>query len=303
MLCCVLLPLALRIPPGATPRLSAALSTPPSLSAPTNTERLVTGLAFTSGFSNVLTHQRFGYYANMMTGNSIALGAAFGSMRWGEVGFLIMMISSYMTGIAAFRVVDLRRARPVRAVAPAIVCLFAGADLCFSRVASRWPALLLSLGFGIINAISSERAATVTCMVTGHLQKLAIFVVDVLVSAASQTKAAIDDAQRRGARRSLRVLLTFCLGVAVGAALTGWPGPSLVLGASRQVCSVKAPSFTALGAVYGTLLLTHDRPSPQSGAEAAPIDEGEGADPTAAADAACLLDVYETECRRSSGSS
>ena len=57
------------------------------------------GLAFGAGIADVLTWQRFGAYANMMTGNTVGFAVALAAGNWLEMAFVSAVIASYMLGI------------------------------------------------------------------------------------------------------------------------------------------------------------------------------------------------------------
>eukprot|EP00315_Gephyrocapsa_oceanica_P054263 CAMPEP_0185496082 /NCGR_PEP_ID=MMETSP1366-20130426/18036_1 /TAXON_ID=38817 /ORGANISM="Gephyrocapsa oceanica, Strain RCC1303" /LENGTH=193 /DNA_ID=CAMNT_0028105141 /DNA_START=57 /DNA_END=634 /DNA_ORIENTATION=+ len=171
-LCLLGLCAALR-PPAPRVRMTAASA--PAAVAP-NPASLVTGLAFTGGWVDVFVWQTYGCYANMMTGNLLRCLECLNALRWVDGAFFTALIASYVGGFGAFRVVDLsrRRRRTLSSVAPAVFALFALADLGlrFSN-GSRWSILLLGVGSGVVNAASADSTGAVTCMVTGHLGRIA----------------------------------------------------------------------------------------------------------------------------------
>merc|ERR1711933_49823 len=140
-------------------------------------------------------------------------------MHWGEVAFFSAVIVSFLAGTAAFRILDQRgnRRRVVQIMAVGMFGLCTSTDLCLLCVASHWPILLLNMGFGAVNALSSERTGAITCMVTGHVQRLAGFVADF---ASNSSRGGISDKARRGAGQSLRIFSMFCFGVAAGSIAT-----------------------------------------------------------------------------------
>jgi len=149
----------------------------------------------------------------------------------------------------------------VQLLAVAIFFLCASTDLCLWRMASHWPILLLSIGFGAVNALSSEHTGAITCMVTGHVQRLAGFVADL---ASTSSSGGISDTARRGAGQSLRIFFMFCFGVATGSITTGWTGPlwKMRTAAAWLPMVVRLErSFTPLGVLYVLLLLTQALPT------------------------------------------
>merc|ERR1719195_959869 len=141
-----------------------------------------------------------------------------------------------------------------------MVGLCTSTDLCLLRVASHWPILLLNMGFGAINALSTEHTGVITCMVTGHVQRLAGFVADF---ASTSSSGGISDTARRGAGQSFRIFSMFCFGVAAGSLATGWIGPHWNIRSRAAWLPVVWPerSFPPLGILYALLLLTQALPT------------------------------------------
>lgn len=72
-------------------------------------------------------------------------------------------------------------------IAPLVLGLFVAADvLSFVAAAAgahqRAPALLVAAGYGLINGCSLGVTSTITCMLTGHLQKVATLGVDLVTA-------------------------------------------------------------------------------------------------------------------------
>ena len=87
---------------------------PPALVEPDN--MLVGGLAFLAGVADVMTFDHYGCYANMMTGNTFRAMGSLASSQWGEAAFHAALVLTYVTGVAAYRRVDLCqrvRSRPL----------------------------------------------------------------------------------------------------------------------------------------------------------------------------------------------
>ena len=164
---------AVAAPSRRLPSLLAAAGEPEPIVSP-----LVGGLAYLGGWNDVNTFRRFGCYSNMMTGNSISFGWALGAMQWADTAFFLAVVSSYVLGVCSYRAAATwqpRRHRASRAAAAAVALAFVAADCLAS---CRWAVVPLALGSGIVNAVSSDEAGTVTCMVTGHLGKIANTLVD-----------------------------------------------------------------------------------------------------------------------------
>ena len=153
-----------------------------------------------------------------------------------------------------------------------MLLLFGTRDLAaLALPGTRWHMLPLVLGFALLNAISSQELGAVTCMVTGHLQKLGNAL-----------------AERRGARRSAAVLLAFCAGVAVGTAGTEAAAVASTRWLVRRLTRVR---FTLLALCYALMLALHRRlalaPTPPPGMD----DEA-----AVTVTAACELDAYGAQC-------
>ena len=172
----------------------AAQASRPALLQPDNL--LVGGLAFMAGIGDVMTFKQHECFANMMTGNTFRAMCALGTAQWAETAFHVSLLLAYVLGVAAYRALDLRQVRPVtcphplasiirrgapvcafsfrqvsarRVVAPAVLALFALRDVAALLLpGTRWHMLLLVLGFGLVNALSSEELGAVTCMAPPH---------------------------------------------------------------------------------------------------------------------------------------
>lgn len=233
---------------------------------------LVSGFAFFAGLSDVLCQSHYNCFANMMTGNVIWSMTAISRAKWIDARFYLSVVLTYVIGIAAYRALDMRRqsaaSRPA-AAAGALLLLFASRDLAaWSLPSMRWHMLLLTVGFAFINAISAEELRTVTCMITGHAQKVGNSLAELL---AGNSRAFVQD----GFLRSASVLITFAAGVAAGTAtlgVGGWIGGIL-----------KRAPFTLLAASYAAMLAVYDR------LLASPPELTVALDP-------CDLEPIETEC-------
>ena len=209
----------------------------------------VLGLAFLFGWADVATSQRFGCYASKMTGNFLKMSSAISAGRLQDATFILAVLLSYVVGAGVFRAIDINRARGAAAtsmatttvIAPAVLLACAAIDLLPS--ASKWPVWLLALASGAVNAASSEKGDTVTCMITGHLLTLG-------QALGSSLAAVLIPAQRAGAIKSMQVLSSFlCSSLA---ASTGWlPTPN----------AQWLPPFASLGVGYATVLFLHGRGS------------------------------------------
>jgi len=238
---------------------------------------LVGGLAFLAGVADVMAFDHYGCFANMMTGNTFRAMGALASSQWNEAGFHAALVLTYVMGVATYRRVDLRQPGAARrAVAPAVLLLFAARDLAaIALPGTRWHMLLLVLGFALLNAISSEELGAVTCMVTGHLHKLGNAL-----------------AERRGARRSVGVLLAFCAGAAFGTAGTEAAAAAAAAASTRWLARwLTRVRFTLLALSYALMFALHQLALHRRLATPTPT-------PTpGTADFLSRLDEYEAQCR------
>ena len=228
---------------------------------------LVGGFAFVAGWLDVFCFHAYGCYSTMLTGNTIAMGSALVGSRLGDAAFYAALIALHMGGVVFFRLVD-GRARPLgatkrarglsstRVAALAVLALFMAADALAAAAtttraaASRWPVLLLGFGGGIVNCVSSDKTGTVTCMVTVHMQRLAVHLVDAL---SPRSGGAVSSAQHTAAIVSAGAVAAFFAGVACGAAALG----AAATGASNSPAALLT-KFTVAGVAYAALMFLHD---------------------------------------------
>ncbi|GMI22961.1 hypothetical protein TrCOL_g21 [Triparma columacea] len=159
----------------------------------------------------------------MMTGNTMKFLDAFLNGRINDALFFASLVGIYTVATAGYKIVSngvekrgemggrVRMSTP-RLLSPIVLFLFLLSDHMYP---SPRPTLrLLSFAFGLINACSIESAGTITCMLTGHMHKLAnAFVEDGKIT---NTKIL---------RRSLAVLGGFCIGAGLAVLGEGWvPG-------------------------------------------------------------------------------
>eukprot|EP00962_Isochrysis_galbana_P022900 scaffold6865_cov97-Isochrysis_galbana.AAC.4 len=113
-------------------------------------------------------------------------------------------------------------------------------------------------------------AGIITCMVTGHFQKIG----DLAANAATGPLSA---SQRRTALTSASIVLAFTLGVGTGSGLRRAALGPAALGATLR----RVPTFTALGAAYAALLTWGDRAPESAPAPMATAGLASGVDPPA----------------------
>ena len=200
-------------------------------------------MAFLSGWADVLSIRRYGCYASMMTGPVINTALAASSQRYGDALFFTSMLMSYISGSCAYRFLEVRRGGKdmPQAISPLILLLFLGNEaLTWRHPLSRLPGLLIAVGFGLLNTLSLGVMATITCMLTGHFQRLGKLAVDRAMLCGDST---VD--QLEGASRSAKVVCVFSAGIFFSALALSLPAVS-----TRQLLRGYAP----LGAAYFYLL-------------------------------------------------
>jgi uncharacterized membrane protein YoaK (UPF0700 family) len=254
----------------AANRLDAALKVSRSSSSSSSSSSLPFVLAAVQGWLNAVAFGQYKCFCNMMTGNTVSM--CFKLATWdaadrgyfGDVALLGSAILHHCAGFTMFRCVDQRlkrRSLSCTAMAPLVFGLFAATDLCCRRFpATRWHMLLLDFACGILNAIGAEKANMVTTMVTGHYFILCTALSDFLASGEPLLSE-----RKREALKSIGVV--FCWGS--GAILSTLAAKNTVvrrvlrpLGMEttyvrRNIAGLK---FTALGAIFASILLLHELP-------------------------------------------
>lgn len=213
-------------------------------------ERLPYLLAFVAGWYDSVCFKQYKCYANMMTGNTCNLCMKLGSQDFADVPLLFAAILHFSGGFTLFKLADMKlKGRfSCSVAAPVVFALFALADeMRVKFPSSRWHLLLLAVAGGIINSISAEKGKLVTNMMTGHYQKMSGDVADILFKGGSK--------QLHGILQSVRVVLTFSSGLAIGAAANKLDAPFAFLPRRK---------FAIIGAIYAAILLLHELPLPPS---------------------------------------
>ncbi|GMH49514.1 hypothetical protein TrRE_jg12904, partial [Triparma retinervis] len=232
--------------------------------------RIIFGLSLTAGLADVSLLKTTSAFPTMMTGNTMKFLEALLNLRYEEAAFFISLVGIYTAATAGYRVLSnemqrrgkelgngMRLSTP-RVLSPIVLALFLLSDTLLS---SPRPTLrLLSFAYGLINSVSIESAGTITCMLTGHMHKLA--------NAFAEGKLWKDKVQRRSA-----------------AVLAGFAG-----GACLSVVGFKVvPGFmgrglrTTLGAFYFTLL--------------ALLNDKGGIDTNVLGRRECVIDEYDAGCK------
>lgn len=232
------------VQPAGVPQLASIIASPEAVSDRTsNFDNLIfSAFAFTSGWANVVCFVLYKSFASMMTGNTMSIMFAIARRRWVDSAFFLAMVFNYVAGVMFFRLFDVGPDphSQISGAAAVIFSIFLVHDVLACVVpGSRWIALLVAFGFGFVNAATSETLGVVTCMVTGHWQKLANALSDLLTTGLSHP-------QRAAAFSSLFILLGFCAGVASGSVVMASP------------FSVR-PVLSTVGAAFAFLFLQFNR--------------------------------------------
>ena len=128
-------------------------------------------VAAISGLSNVLCFYSYGFYANMMTGNTIRSVLALAEGRFQDSLFYATVVTCYTFG-TALRPWLSSRFQPQ--ITPAVMFfLFVLADVTgFAFQIPRASPVLLAMAFGLTNAVSLSNNNVVAYAATGHWTKI-----------------------------------------------------------------------------------------------------------------------------------
>uniref|UniRef100_A0A7S2UH02 DUF1275 domain-containing protein n=1 Tax=Attheya septentrionalis TaxID=420275 RepID=A0A7S2UH02_9STRA len=175
----------------------------------------ILSLSALAAIADVLCYYRFEAFAAMMTGNTINLSISIGERRYRDAAWRGSLIFSYSMGLIFFRYLDVRcrdrwtyqgkgrgSASTASAIAPIILTLFGLHDLLALGKGPdfRNHVPLIAVGFGILNAASTEIGLAPSCFMTGHITKVATGLADSFLRPAKK---------RRGMRLSIKVLTIF----------------------------------------------------------------------------------------------
>jgi uncharacterized membrane protein YoaK (UPF0700 family) len=213
-------------------------------------KRLATGMAFLTGWADILLFLKYKTFATMMTGNLMWLATATVEGNLKNVGYYSSVIASYIFGLTAFRRMDFSlRKKCLRICALLVAGLFVGSDLIYALTSykSRWlPVMMLASGFGVINSIGTEVAGTLTFVVTGHMTRLIHVAVD-RCSRSRGGRKRLSDADKEGVKLNSAVIGGFF----GGALFASFLNQSFLL----------PGAFSMLGLLYGVLFYWLDMES------------------------------------------
>ncbi|KAL7524136.1 hypothetical protein ACHAWF_000823, partial [Thalassiosira exigua] len=157
-------------------RLRAASASAPAATTPrqfTRKKRIATLMAFLTGWADYIFLKKHGFFATMMTGNSMKLADALVYGRFVDAAFFVSVIAAYVAGVGTFRRAELSyKDRALNGLfAPVVAGCFLWSDyLTWTNPSSRFlPAMLLSFSWGIVNSVGSEVTGTLIFVVTGAM--------------------------------------------------------------------------------------------------------------------------------------
>jgi uncharacterized membrane protein YoaK (UPF0700 family) len=174
-------------------------------------------LAFVSGMADVACFKRFGFYASMMTGNTIRVGSAIVDLRWEEALFFGTVIVSYSFGASLLRGISIQTKKldterhTLLSVAPVALVIFCSADFVASAFPRAFPPIL-AIGFGLINAAAVDATKVVTNAVSGHCMNVGLGLAD----------AVLLQPPGKAMKTSFRVLVSFLASIIVSSAGHHW---------------------------------------------------------------------------------
>ena len=182
------------------------------MAAAARKRRLAAGMAFLTGMADIIFLFEFQTFSTMLTGNSLRLCIAMVESKLALTLYFCSVFASYLAGIASVRLMRKKPSKTILWTAGAAVsALFIGADLLYylpstataaAAVTRNWiPVSMLAAGFGLVNAVGTDFAGTLTFVVTGHLTKLTHLFTDCYVE--RKTLSGLD---RAFAKQSLSVV-------------------------------------------------------------------------------------------------
>ncbi|KAL7525931.1 hypothetical protein ACHAXR_001223 [Thalassiosira sp. AJA248-18] len=136
-------------------------------------KRVAILMAFMTGWADFIFIKKYNFFATMMTGNSMKMANALVDGRIRDTFFFLTVITSYISGVGAFRRAELSyKDKALNGLfAPIVVGAFVFSDyLSWVNPACKFiPAALLSFAWGIINSVGSEVTGTLIFVVTGAM--------------------------------------------------------------------------------------------------------------------------------------
>jgi uncharacterized membrane protein YoaK (UPF0700 family) len=206
-------------------------------------------LAIIAGMADVACVKRFGFYANMMTGNTIRVGSAIVDLRWDEALFFGTVVTSYTLGASLLRGISTIQTKKTRiddddterhallSVAPLVLVIFCSADVV-SRAFPRAFPPILALGFGLMNAAAVDATKVVTNAVSGHCTNVGLGLADALL---------LFQPPGKGTKASVRILLFFLSSIILSSAGHRW--------LSHNPWVKLPPVGASFGVLYSALLI------------------------------------------------
>jgi uncharacterized membrane protein YoaK (UPF0700 family) len=203
-------------------------------------------LAMLSGLSDTLCFRKYGFFSNMVTGNTVRLGFSLAEKRFADAIYFGSVNVCYLAGGVLYHCIDLvtdknskEEEKPSRWVAPAALAIFVLRDVTMLVIpAGKWSMPLLTVGFGLVNAASLNVLGYITMAVTGHVTKVGTGIVDYTQSRSfgtSPTTSAI-------------VVSSFITSIVLSAWVHDW-----VVNTQPHILSKIPPIGTTFGILYALL--------------------------------------------------
>lgn len=149
--------------------------------------------------ADVVCANRYDFFGNMVTGNSIRLALSLADAKWSTAVYFAAIVSGYMTGGTVFASIDwylnqhhrddtkaVQSMRALSAMAPASLIAFGLVDILRLVLHDpKWVLPLLAIGFGMINAAVLDATSIVANAVTGHFTKIGVGLANVALRGGS----------------------------------------------------------------------------------------------------------------------
>ena len=190
-----------------------------------------------TGITEGICYRRFGFFPNMMTGNTVRCMDALADMA-----LLGSMILSYISGGALFQLIpkaaEKGKSYSHLAWVAGIALFVLGLSDFVAVTFDRWRMPLLAIGFGLINAAANDSVGSVTNAVTGHWTKIGLGTAERLV---------FPDQKSKDWTKSIKVVGTFMVSIFTTTITYKW------LETQPSILSRLPPLGTSLGFAYAML--------------------------------------------------
>mmetsp|Transcript_7327 Transcript_7327/g.18554 ORF Transcript_7327/g.18554 Transcript_7327/m.18554 type:complete len:384 (-) Transcript_7327:81-1232(-) len=206
---------------------------------------LVSFLVFAAGIADVLSFKVFGFYASMMTGNTIRLCNAIVESRYRDAFFSTFAIAGYTLGSAIYhwlnqaetalmtaakeeKRVDYRSKYKAFSIVAFSIFVAGDALVLLLRLPGKWLGPFLSVGFGFVNSLCSVETAVVNFAITGHIHKVGLGIVDSIRGKARDPTDPVEAKRIKDLRNSFKAIAVFFSAV-LGAATLWQKSPHAVI--------------------------------------------------------------------------